>query len=278
MLAATIIPYAAVGTDRYIELILLRSLFVGLIQLLIGVFKLGVVLDFISSTVILAITQAVAIILFVSAFFSMCLTGVSAEGNIFNKIRVLYENSYDLNVGTLIVGTLTLATGLLCKIIVPDYYLLVAMIAGTLVTIFLSKSGYELADNIPLLGAFPLTYDIWHLPVFDRTSISIISSQWENAFAIAFLGLMQTVIISRSIAVKSGETIVTNREVIGQGLANTIAPFCSSFSGSGSFNRSATNHQLGAKSLYAGVFGVFLLIIIVVFGKKLSGYHSNCRY
>ena len=99
-------------------------------------------------------------------------------------------------------------------------------------------------------------------------SLRLIASQWDNALAIAFLGLMQTVIISRSIAYKSGQTIITNREIIGQGLANSIAPFISAFAGSGSFNRSATNYQAGAKTPIAGIFGVVFLFLIVLLGHS----------
>jgi SulP family sulfate permease len=271
MLAATIIPFAALGSDRYIELILLLSLSVGLIQLLIGFFKLGVVLDFISSTVILAITQAVAIILLVSAIFSISLDGVAANSNIFSKIQVLYENLTDINLGTFIIGLVTIAIGLFSKLLIPRYYLLIAMLVGTFVAFLLAKSDNAIVDNIPLLGAVPLTSDIWLIPKLDRESISIVASQWHNALAIAFLGLMQTVIISRSIAVKSGQTIDTGREIIAQGLANTVAPFTSAFAGSGSFNRSATNFQAGAKSPYAGIFGVLLLLVIVILGQDYLG-------
>lgn len=271
MLAATIIPFAALGSDRFIELIFLLSLFVGLIQLLIGVFSLGVVLDFISSTVILAITQAVAIILIVSAIFSMSLNDTPVDSDIFSKIQLLYKNIADINFATLSIGIVTILVGVLGKLIVPRYYLLMALIAGTLAAFLLVKSDPGMIKNIPLLGTVPLSHHIWSVPNFDRESLRLIASQWDNALAIAFLGLMQTVIISRSIAVKSGQTIVTSREIIGQGFANSIAPFTSAFAGSGSFNRSATNYQAGAKTPYAGIFGVLLLIFIVVLGKDYLG-------
>ena len=274
MLAATILPLASLGSDRFVELVFLLSLFVGLIQLTIGIFKFGVVLDFISSTVILAITQAVAIILLVSAIFSMSITEVTVKGNIFHKLLSFYNHISDVNFGSLIVGISTIAAGVTLKLLIPRYSLLIAMLVGTIIALIMTGSNSSLATNIPMLGVVPLSFNIWQLPRFDIESMGIVVKEWDNALAIAFLGLMQTVIISRSIALKSGQVIVANREIVGQGLANTIAPFCSAFAGSGSFNRSATNYLAGAKTPYSGILGVIFLLIIVVLGQSYLGYIS----
>lgn len=272
MLAATITPFALIGSDQFIELVILLSLFVGLIQLGIGFLKLGAILDFISSTVILAVTQAVAIILIVSAVFSISLTGVSSGSGIFSKLITFYENFSSVNYGTLLIGFLTIVIGSISKVILPRYYLLIAMIIGAVAAYALKYFDVDFASNIPLLGEIPLSLDVFRLPAFDNGSIRIVAGQWDNALAIAFLGLMQTVIISRSIAANSGQGVTTQREIVGQGLANTLAPFVSAFAGSGSFNRSATNFQAGAKTPYAGVLGVLLLVGIVSLGQSLLSY------
>ena len=272
MLAATISPFALIGSDRFIELVLLLSLFVGLIQLSIGFLKLGVILDFISSTVIIAVTQAVAIILIVSAVFSLSLTDVSSGSSIFSKISTLYQNLSSINFGTILIGFFAIAIGYFSKLFYPRYFLLIAMFAGAVAVFMLQYFEVSLADNIPLLGKIPLTYDVFQLPVRDKESLKIVASQWDNALAIAFVGLMQTVIISRSIVAKSGRMVDTQREIIGQGMANTVAPFVSAFAGSGSFNRSATNFQAGAKTPYAGVIGVLLLVAIVSLGQSVLSY------
>ena len=141
MLAATILPFAALGSDQFIKLIFLLSLFVGIVQLTIGIFKIGAMLDFISSTVILAIIQAVAIILLISSLFSMSLVGVTSESNIFSKLFIFYKYWSEINYGTLIVGLSTVLIGLIVKQVLPRYFLLVAMLGGVLISFLINSFG-----------------------------------------------------------------------------------------------------------------------------------------
>ena len=84
------------------------------------------------------------------------------------------------------------------------------------------------------------------------------------ALVVTMLGLTEAVSISRAIAVKSEQRIDGNQEFIGQGLANLVGSFFSSYATSGSFNRSGVNHASGARTPLAAVYAsVFLLVILV---------------
>ena len=83
---------------------------------------------------------------------------------------------------------------------------------------------------------------------------------------IPVLGLMQTVVISRSLALKSRQAVNAQQDIVGQGLANLTAPFVSAFAGAGSFNRSAAHLQAGAKSPMAAVYSVLGLALLAYGG------------
>ena len=86
------------------------------------------------------------------------------------------------------------------------------------------------------------------------------------------LGLVQTVSVSRTIAIKSKQRVSSNQEFIGQGLANIFGSFCSSYMSSGSFSRSAINFEAGAKTPLSNVFATIFLLILLFLLAPLTQY------
>ena len=93
-----------------------------------------------------------------------------------------------------------------------------------------------------------------------------------EAFAVALLGLIEAVSISRAIATKSNQRINANQEFIGQGLSNIVGSFFSSYAGSGSFTRSGVNYEAGAKTPLSAIFAAIILMIIVLLIAPLTAY------
>jgi SulP family sulfate permease len=84
------------------------------------------------------------------------------------------------------------------------------------------------------------------------------------------LGLIEVVTISRTIAIKSRQSLSSNKEFMGLGLSNMIGGFFSSYAGSGSFTRSALNYELGAKTPMSSMFASLILAAIVLFITPLA--------
>ena len=93
-----------------------------------------------------------------------------------------------------------------------------------------------------------------------------------EAFAVALLGLIEAVSISRAIATKSNQRIDANQEFIGQGLSNITGSFFSSYAGSGSFTRSGINYASGAKTPLSAIFAAVILMVIVLLIAPLTAY------
>ncbi len=268
MLAAAVAPLAAAGKD-YLQMILLLTFLVGSLQLLAGMLRLGSVLDFVSNTVIIAVTHAVALILLVSALLSLLGLNAGSGSAFFGKLWVILTQALEGNPTTFILGTLTIVTGLLSRLLIKRYALVIALIAGSGAAYLWMRYGGATETGIPLLGAIPLSFSPWSIPPFDREALGTAVDLIGSAVAIAFVGLMQSVVISRSLALKSGQAINPNRECVGQGMANLSASFVSAFAGSGSFNRSASHLQLGARTPLALIYSVLLLLLMVVFARPL---------
>ena len=110
----------------------------------------------------------------------------------------------------------------------------------------------------------------WYLtrvPLFDLVLIRRIAT---GALAVAAIGLVEAISISRSVAGESGQRLDSNQEFVGQGLANIASGFFSGYACSGSFTRTAVNYTSGARSPMSGVFsGLWVLIAMMVFAPLI---------
>jgi SulP family sulfate permease len=272
LIAWAVAPFASAGSEYYIGYVLALTLMVGVIQLALGIFRLGAVLDFISQTVISAIVLAVALIIIVSA--GSALLGVLSNLGEPFFIR-LYQVVHDIpraNGYAAGVGAITVVSGLLARRYWKRYSLVIAVFVGLLAASLLNLVYGPATTQIELIGNLSIVLLPFSTPGFDLQSMYVLRELLGSALAIAFLGLMQTVVISRSLAEKSGQLIDTNQEIIGQGISNIAAPFLSSFAGSGSFNRSAAHYDAGARTPMAAVYASVFLALIVFAGARAIAY------
>jgi len=272
LIAYSVAPFASVGTEYYIGYVLALTFMVGVIQLAIGFIKLGGILDYISHTVINAIVMAVALVIIVSAASGF----LGILSNIDEPFFIrLYQVVYDIpraNGYAVAVGTVTVATGLIMRRYWRRYSLVIAVVAGTVFSVIMNLLLGPANTNIELLGHLSLSLLPLSVPTFNLESMYVLKKLVISALAISFLGLMQTVVISRSIAIKSNQHIDTNQEIVGQGLSNLIGPFFSSFASSGSFNRSAAHYEAGAITPMSAVYASIGLFVVVLLGTSLIAY------
>ena len=144
-------------------------------------------------------------------------------------------------------------------------YLLVAMVGGSVMALFLK----DYSDSIKLVGEIPAHLPPLSSPEFSMETIRMLAPE---AFAVALLGLIEAVSISRAVATKSNQRIDASQEFIGQGLSNIVGSFFSSYAGSGSFTRSGINYDAGAKTPISAIFAAILLMIIVLLIAPLTAY------
>jgi len=272
LLASSLAPFASPGSDAYVGYALTLTFLVGAIGLTVGALRLGGLLDFISQTVIAAIVLAVGLMIVVYALSAFL--GVLANPAEPFFIR-FYQIVHDLpraNGYVVAVGATTVAVGLMARRWARRYALLLGVAAGSLLGNALNLLLGPATTAIESLGRLSLSYFPWSWPRFDLESLWVIQELLASAFAIAFLGLMQSVVIARALAERSGQRLDTNQEIVGQGLANIVASFFSSFAGSGSFNRSAAHYEAGAHTPMAAVYASLALALIVFAAAPLIAY------
>ena len=178
----------------------------------------------------------------------------------------MFNGAGNFNPYLFLIAVVTLGTAILSKKYAPKLpNLLIGMVVGSVLAIYLGK----FTDGIKLVGEIPA-----HLPPLSSPEFTLetIRSLAPEAFAVALLGLIEAVSISRAVATKSNQRIKANQEFIGQGLSNMFGSFFSSYAGSGSFTRSGINFEAGAKTPMSAIFAAILLMLIVLLIAPLTAY------
>uniref|UniRef100_UPI0040564628 SulP family inorganic anion transporter n=1 Tax=Candidatus Electrothrix sp. TaxID=2170559 RepID=UPI0040564628 len=258
--------HATVGSPEFITIALTLTFLAGVYQLAFGLARLGSLVNFVSHTVVIGFTAGAAILIATSQLKHI--TGIPVpKGESFLHTWIdLFQGLHDFNIFLLIIALVTLLVSILSKKIFPKApNLLIGMIVGSLIALLLNK----FTDDIQLVGEIPAQLPPLSSPDFSPATIKMLAS---DAFAIALLGLIEAVSISRAVATKSNQRIDSNQEFIGQGLSNICGSFLSSYAGSGSFTRSGINYEAGAKTPLSAIFAAIALMCIILLIAPLTAY------
>lgn len=267
---ASISPLAEPGSAQYIGLVLTLTLLVGVIQLAMGLVRLGALVNFISHTVILGFTAGAAILIASSQLKHFLGLDVPRSAHFHDVLLYAATHTDSIQPWVVVVGMITLVTGILAKTFLPKLpYMIVAMIVGSLVAFIINIEIGAAQSGIKTVGALVASLPPFSVPDF---SFKALKSMFFPAAIIAILALTEAVAIARSIAVKSEQRIDSNQEFIGQGLSNIAGAFFSAYASSGSFNRSGVNYASGAKTPIAAAMSAVFLLMIVLLIAPLAAY------
>jgi SulP family sulfate permease len=251
-------------------MVLSLTFLTGVFQLILGLARMGVLVNFISHTVVIGFTAGAALLIAGSQIKNFFGINIPRGTPFYEIIRQLFVQAGDINPWVLSIGIATLGTGMFFKRFLPKFpYMIGAMIVGSLAAFFLNTLEGLDTTHIKTVGALPA-----HLPPLSYPDLSLntLHHIFFPALVVTMLALTEAVSISRSIAIKSEQRIDGNQEFIGQGLSNLIGSFFSGYASSGSFNRSGVNFASGAKTPLATVFASVFLVLIVLLVAPLASY------
>jgi SulP family sulfate permease len=248
MTAAALEPLASGSPEGYLAYAVLLAFMVGAFQFFLGVFRLGVLVDFLSHPVVIGFTNAGALIIATSQLSKLFgVTVEKAEHHYETVWRVIEAAMQHTHMPTLWMGLLSIGLLFGMKKYLPKIpNVLVAVMVTTLLswyTGFLEAGGR-------VVGEIPAGLPGFVLPA--------------TAVTIALIGFMEAISIAKAMAAQTRQRLDANQELIGQGLSNMVSGCFSGYPGSGSFSRSAVNISAGAvtglSSVVTGaVVGITLL-------------------
>lgn len=268
LVLAGVSTIAEPGSDEYISLVLLLMLMIGIIQLLLGILRLGFLVNFLSHAVISGFTSAAAIIIGLSQLKH--LLGVKLEAD--DVFRIIIESVSRISE----INPITFSIGVVSILLLIGIKKYVPKIPGPLVVVGLSiLTVYFLQlqnDGVKIVGEVPKGLPSLSLPAFSIESVIILL---PIALAISFIGFMESIAMAKAIATKEKYKVVPNRELVGLGLANIGGAFFSSYPVTGGFSRSAVNYQAGARTPLASIITAILILLTLMFFTEFFYYLPN---
>ena len=259
LIFAAIVPLGATNDPATaIALAGMLALCVGLVQIGLGVAKLGFVADLLSKEVQVGYMNGLGITIIVGQLPKLC--GFSTDADTFVGEVKAFFSSIDLTDGTtLAVGLGTLATLLvLPRVSTKLPAILIAIVGATTLSALLDLS----AEGVKTVGALPQGLPTPELP---WTQVSDLAPLFVAALGITLVSLTDTIATSTSFAARRGDEVRPDQEMIGLGSANLASGLFQGFAVSTSGSRTAVAEQSGAKSQLTGLVGAGAVVVLLLF-------------
>ncbi|HBW35978.1 SulP family inorganic anion transporter [Desulfosporosinus sp. BICA1-9] len=259
------------GLDNAYEMLFLMTFMVGVLQILFGVIKLGKVINFVSHSVVIGFTAGAGVLIGLGQLSTLLSISIKDSSHMSTMQKFYYVMTHlsETNYYALGIGLITMAIIIVCKKINKS---LPGALIGIIVTILLIVTFSLEQKGVKLTGFIPSS-----LPPFKMIQFDFVAMQnlFGGALAIAIIGLVEAIAISKSIATTSRQKIDANQEFIAQGLANAGGSFFQAFAGSGSFTRSAINYQSGAVTRIAGILSGVIVALVLLFFAPFAKFIPN---
>ena len=266
LVLTTLTPYAEPGSAEFIRLAVLLSLLVGTVYLLVGVFRMGLVMTFISHSAVRGFTAAAALIIISTQLPNFLGITVSRHEFILPMLIEIVRTLPAFHWPTALVGIFSFAVIYGLKHYQPRVpaSLLALVVTSLVVWLFgLDESGIAIIGEIP--GGLPAP----QLPVLD---FAIVSSLIGPAVVMALVSFAETYSVGKAVSEETRQKVDVNQEFIGQGVANVVGSFFQCYPVSGSFSRTAINFGAGAKSGVSSVVTSLLVIVSLLFLTPVFRY------
>ncbi|PZP15487.1 MAG: C4-dicarboxylic acid transporter DauA [Aliarcobacter butzleri] len=285
--AAFIVILIPIVQEFGITGLLLCGLLSGIILVLIGVLKLGTLIELIPYPVTVGFTSGIAVVIAtfqIKDFFG--LTIPNFEGSYLDKIYLIFNSFHTFNIYEFFIGTLTLSLLIFwqkTKSKIPSA--LIALTITTIMVAFLNiyfnidistinstfnyKIGSLEGTGIPPI---PLQFSLpWSFLAPEDINFTLIYKLLPHAIAIAILGALESLLCAVISDGMTGNKTDPNKELIGQGITNMIVPFFGGIPATAAIARTVVNIKSGGTSkLSSIVHSLFILVSITFLAKYLS--------
>ena len=259
IIAAAILPLALGDEPRAVALAGLLAIMVGVLLLLGGILRLGVVTDLLSKPIRVGYLNAIAVIVIVSQLPTLLGFSIDAD-SLWQRVVAIGQGVAGGMVDPLAVafGVGSLAVILILKplrrVRIPGV-LVVVVVATALTAIF------GLSDRLAVVGALPQGLPA---PALGGLQWSDVLALVLPAAGIALVAFTDTAVLSRTFAARRGEDVDGSQEMAGVGIANIAGGLFGGFPVSGSSSRTPVAEQSGARTQLTGVVGAVLLIVFIL--------------
>lgn len=278
MTAAALGPMFAAESAEYLGAAMLLAALSGVILLLMAIFRLGFLANFLSHPVISGFISASGLLIALSQLKHIL--GVQAQGQtVLELLPSLVAQLPSVHTPTLMIGGLCLVflqlvrtrlKGLLLGLGCSKGWADALTKTGPVLTIIVSVMAVTLGDlagaGVQVVGEIPEGLPLLRLPTMDlQLAIELLPA----ALLISLVGFVESVSVAQTLAAKRRERIDPDQELVGLGTANIAAAVSGGFPVTGGFARSIVNFDAGAKTPMAGVLTAVGIALTALFFTPL---------
>ena len=267
IVATGVSTLALVGSENYISIAILLALMVGTIQLIMGIFNLGFIVNFLSKPVITGFTSAVALIIGFNQFRNLLGLDFVQSDQIQIILQGIWLELGNFNYHTATIGLISMIIIIISRRInkkIPNA--LMVVILGVL----LMKYFGNIFINVSIVKDIPSGLPKFGIPEFD---FDLIRNLLPIALTLVMVGYLETISIGKSLEAKQDEyRIRPNQELIALGISNMVGSLFKAYPSASSFSRSAINYESGAKTGMAALISVVMVLITLLFLMPLFYY------
>lgn len=259
LILPALLAAAAPDTPEYLMAAATIAFLAGVIKLVAGLARLGLLINFVSDSVVIGFTGGAGLLIVANQLRHLLRLNIPSTAALDQTLHNVVTHLPQTHLPSLLLGIGTLVTVVILRRI--DRRIPNALSALTLAALVAAFSG--LAGEIKVVGALPRSLPPLKMPPL--TDLRLIGELSTTALAVAAFGLIETTSVARSIAAATRQRLDSNQEFVGQGLAGIACGLLSGYPPSGSLARSALNFRAGARTGLSNVFcGTFVLLALLV--------------
>ena len=262
MVFSALQPLFAVGSTAYIEAACLLAIMVGIISLILGLFRFGFLIQLISHPVIKSFIIASALLIALGQF-KFLLDIPLQTNNIPEFIGSLVNNFH--RISFLSMGVSLAAISILVflpKWVRSDFLnktIPLLLVLSSIIVVY----AFSLDQHgLKTVGIIPTGLPSFHFPTWN---FDLVQKLLPSAFIIAMISFVESLAIAQATALQKRDDLNSNQELIALGLANIAAGINTGFAVSGSLSRTVVNSDAGAKTPMSGVMSSLLMIAVSLY-------------
>ncbi|TBW35515.1 SulP family inorganic anion transporter [Siculibacillus lacustris] len=258
--------------DAY-EAMFLLTVLIGIVQIVIGVTRLGDVTRYISESVVTGFIAGAGFLTIIGQVSSAL--GVKSQGtgnqHVLERLYLTLVQPGPYNVKAIALSLAAIAFAVFGRRITRalrlpqiDMLLAVIVLSGAAYVLGWSDAAVGAKPAIALIDAVPAALPTLHVPQVNGAWLWELSS---SSLSIGILGLLEALAIAKAIAHQSRQELDYNRQCIAEGIGNLVGGFFRCMPGAGSLSRTAINYSAGAETRWSGVVtAVVVAIVVLLFG------------
>ncbi|TYP75226.1 SulP family inorganic anion transporter [Aquimarina intermedia] len=254
-------------SDTFVHLVIYTGLLIGIVQVLMSIFKMGFLTNLISQPVISGFISAAAIIIIMSQIKEALGINMPRYDQSYEVLIHLTQNFSEINIYTSLLFITAIILMLLLKRWKKTFPgALIVLVLGALAT-------YQFGLNdrgVAIIGEVPKGLPSFVVPFADyQTLLNLL----PTVFTVTLIGFIGSIGIAKSFEMKNRDhTVRANQELLALGISKILGAFFLAVPSSGSYSRSAINDQQGAKTTIASLVTAVLIIVSLLFFTKFFYY------